>query len=116
MQKNDVINILFNLKPFIMSKSKLVLVTVGVCLSLLLVIPLYALLGEKSTKSYGGPVCGKEDSAVELYPNPYDCNEYYQCENGYPILQKCPEGLYFGDRKKTCTWPWDADEVFDCTE
>lgn len=34
-----------------------------------------------------------------------DCNKYYQCNNGHPLKQSCPEGLYWNDIQKNCDWP-----------
>lgn len=28
-----------------------------------------------------------------------DCDKYYQCANGTPVLKECPEGLVFNDKE-----------------
>ncbi|GFS17185.1 chitinase-3-like protein 1 [Elysia marginata] len=46
---------------------------------------------------------GKADG---LYPNPSDCNKYYQCYNsGTTADNSCSAGLYFDPVLKVCNWP-----------
>lgn len=42
---------------------------------------------------------------VQFIAHATDCNKYYQCNNGYPLKQSCPEGLYWNDIQKNCDWP-----------
>lgn len=41
--------------------------------------------------------------------DPYDCNKYYLCDNGRPLLQSCPSGLHFNKEQKNCDWPHNAN-------
>uniref|UniRef100_A0A6M2DWS2 Putative peritrophic membrane protein 4 holotrichia oblita n=1 Tax=Xenopsylla cheopis TaxID=163159 RepID=A0A6M2DWS2_XENCH len=50
--------------------------------------------------------CPQQDSVVDvLYANPDDCNSYYQCLNGSPVLLSCPNGLQWNDDVKLCDYP-----------
>lgn len=40
-----------------------------------------------------------------LLPNPEDCNSFFSCSNGVPILMNCPDGLHFNDKLDVCDWP-----------
>lgn len=39
---------------------------------------------------------------------PFDCNKYYLCDNGRPLLQSCPNGLHWNNDQKNCDWPNNA--------
>lgn len=94
-----------------MKKSKLVLISVGICcLSFLLVKPMYAILGDKLTKT-PTPTCPPnevEDEAV-LLPDPDNCENYYSCNRGVPFLMKCYPGLQFNAELQICDWPEKAN-------
>ena len=47
--------------------------------------------------------------------DPYDCNKYFQCSNGEPILKNCPEGLVWDPNSNSCSYPWPIGNV-NCTE
>ncbi|XP_026462456.1 peritrophin-1-like [Ctenocephalides felis] len=50
--------------------------------------------------------CPVEDSAVDvLFANPEDCNSFYQCRKGVPILLPCPNDLQWNDDIKLCDYP-----------
>ncbi|KAF5286753.1 hypothetical protein FQA39_LY04176 [Lamprigera yunnana] len=36
------------------------------------------------------------------FPHETDCSLFYQCSNGYKILQKCPGDLVFNPDKNVC--------------
>lgn len=40
-----------------------------------------------------------------LIANPIDCQTYFSCTKGVPILMFCPAGLHFNDRLDVCDWP-----------
>lgn len=53
--------------------------------------------------------CPTPDSKdATLIPNPVDCNSYYACHEGEPILMKCPDGLHFNPKLRVCDWPSQA--------
>ena len=60
-----------------------------------------------------GPVCPPPGSGINpLFPNPDNCNQYFQCDNGVAILVSCPWGLWFCSRMESCTWSWNPEGVF----
>lgn len=40
--------------------------------------------------------------------HPLDCNKYYLCDNGRPIVQSCPPGLHWNNDQRNCDWPHSA--------
>lgn len=38
-----------------------------------------------------------------------DCNKYYLCDNGRPLVQSCPPDLYWNNNQKNCDWPRNVD-------
>lgn len=44
------------------------------------------------------PVEQPDDSLVIQFPSPTSCSEFYKCNRGVAILNKCPEGLYYNTR------------------
>ena len=40
-----------------------------------------------------------------LFPDPYDCSSYFQCNYGVPFEEKCQTGLEFNPVSLTCDWP-----------
>lgn len=51
------------------------------------------------------PACTEEGA---LYPNPQDCNSFFQCIGGKQIQQKCPGGLHFSPTTHVCDYPENA--------
>lgn len=41
-------------------------------------------------------------------PHPFECNKFYKCWMGVPILQDCPLGLHFSVKTDRCERPDDA--------
>lgn len=43
--------------------------------------------------------------------SPYrgDCNKYYLCDNGNPLVQSCPPGLHWNNNQRNCDWPHSAN-------
>ncbi|XP_043204052.1 uncharacterized protein LOC122371654 [Amphibalanus amphitrite] len=40
-----------------------------------------------------------------LYPDPYDCNKYFQCSYGVAFEEQCQPGLEFNPRSNSCDFP-----------
>lgn len=40
---------------------------------------------------------------------PADCNKYYLCDNGRPLVQSCPPGLHWNNNQRNCDWPLSAN-------
>lgn len=52
----------------------------------------------------------EEKSCSESFAaHPSDCNKYYICEHGRPLLQSCPSGLHWNKNQKNCDWPINAN-------
>lgn len=54
----------------------------------------------------------------QFSPHPSDCNKYYLCDNGHPLLQSCPAGLHWNKQSNNCDWPLNAkceesEQTFD---
>ena len=39
----------------------------------------------------------------DYWVDPTNDNQFYQCDNGVPVLKQCPVGLVFRDN--VCNWP-----------
>ncbi|KAF2353390.1 Chitin binding domain [Trinorchestia longiramus] len=52
------------------------------------------------------PPCPSNEA---VYPNPRDCNSYFQCSNGDPYLFYCYFGLYFNPETGKCDFPSNVD-------
>nr|XP_022904659.1 chondroitin proteoglycan-2-like [Onthophagus taurus] len=64
--------------------------------------------GGGSTGGWDG-VCPEENGEnVVLLPHETDCNKFYKCDWGKPILQQCPDGLHFNPSLQVCDWPAEA--------
>ncbi|XP_015594846.1 peritrophin-1 [Cephus cinctus] len=42
-------------------------------------------------------------------PHPTNCNLFYTCSGGWPILSSCPAGLHFNAELEVCDWPDSAN-------
>jgi hypothetical protein len=61
------------------------------------------------------PVCPPQiDEEVTYFPNPDNCNMYYECSNEEAIPMECPDDLYFCTQKQSCDWIWDPDCTYNC--
>eukprot|EP01054_Gregarina_sp_Poly1_P006076 Gregarina_sp_Poly_1__6075@NODE_3205_length_1277_cov_20_744628_g2035_i0_p1_GENE_NODE_3205_length_1277_cov_20_744628_g2035_i0NODE_3205_length_1277_cov_20_744628_g2035_i0_p1_ORF_typecomplete_len367_score22_55VWA/PF00092_28/5_9e28CBM_14/PF01607_24/6_7e17CBM_14/PF01607_24/5_4e03CBM_14/PF01607_24/8_8e03VWA_2/PF13519_6/5e15VWA_3/PF13768_6/4_2e12VWA_CoxE/PF05762_14/2_2e10Sushi/PF00084_20/1_1e03Sushi/PF00084_20/4_9e05DUF2201/PF09967_9/0_002vWATerFlike/PF10138_9/0_016DUF1194/PF06707_11/0_024Peripla_BP_6/P len=49
-----------------------------------------------------------------MLPNYADCNTFYMCSNGNPILMPCPPGLHFNDDLQVCDYPERANCKLRC--
>ena len=61
------------------------------------------------------PICQEDGSSAQYAADPYDCNKYFQCSNGEPILKNCDEGLVWDPNSNICSYPWPIGNV-NCTE
>ncbi|RHZ80782.1 hypothetical protein Glove_132g152 [Diversispora epigaea] len=52
--------------------------------------------------------CPEDNSEVIYYPNPDNCSEFYQCDHGTPVLQKCPIGYHFDPVILVCDYAQSA--------
>ncbi|XP_050505597.1 peritrophin-1-like [Diabrotica virgifera virgifera] len=51
-------------------------------------------------------ICPSDDS-VAYFPAE-DCSQFWQCTEGKPIIQNCPQGLQFNTELNICDWPSNA--------
>ena len=50
--------------------------------------------------------CPEYNNEEETYlPSDTNCNEYFHCVHGVPVMRKCPEGLQWDQAKNICNWP-----------
>ncbi|XP_018022213.1 cell wall protein DAN4 [Hyalella azteca] len=53
--------------------------------------------------------CAPDCSQGDLFlPHPKNCTKYYQCANGEPVLEECPDDLYFNPKYGVCDHPISA--------
>ncbi|XP_046450702.1 chondroitin proteoglycan 2-like [Daphnia pulex] len=43
------------------------------------------------------------------FSSPYSCSQFYICQDGTPILNDCPAGLYYNALLNICDWPNNVD-------
>ena len=48
------------------------------------------------------------DGTDVFFPSKSNCEEYFQCVHGVPVLMHCPDGLYWDQSKQICNWPDDV--------
>jgi hypothetical protein len=61
------------------------------------------------------PECPDQvDKNVTFIVNPENCSNYYECDNGVPVLMECPDTLYFCIEKEACVWQWEPNCSFNC--
>ncbi|XP_018399323.1 PREDICTED: peritrophin-1-like [Cyphomyrmex costatus] len=51
----------------------------------------------------------KEGEDIVLIPHPTNCNHYFVCDYGRPIVMKCPEGLHFNPEVQVCDYPFNVE-------
>merc|ERR1711962_533146 len=61
----------------------------------------------ESTTAVFDAVC-PEEIFLSFVPHP-DCNKYYECAWGVPILMSCPPTLYFDPKLNICNYPDQVD-------
>jgi len=49
-----------------------------------------------------------------FFPNPDNCNQFFECSHGVPILVSCPPDLFFCSQLQSCSWQWDPNCVYTC--
>ncbi|XP_050563752.1 peritrophin-1-like [Spodoptera frugiperda] len=52
--------------------------------------------------------CPVNPSIPWLLRHPTDCNAFYHCVWGTPVLRRCPDNLHFNERFQVCDWPWNS--------
>jgi hypothetical protein len=57
------------------------------------------------------PKCPPSNDELILLPHPTECNAFYLCVWGTPVLLYCPNGLFFNDMSKVC----DRQQNVDCS-
>ncbi|XP_018374706.1 PREDICTED: peritrophin-1-like [Trachymyrmex cornetzi] len=50
----------------------------------------------------------REGDDIIFIPHPTNCNHYFVCDYGRPIVMKCPEDLHFNPEKQVCDFPFKA--------
>ena len=64
--------------------------------------PVYTFLNE-DIREQKLPYCPEAvNEEYIILPNPDDCESFFVCREGYPILQKCLQGEYFDKNKLKC--------------
>ncbi|RHZ83750.1 hypothetical protein Glove_87g71 [Diversispora epigaea] len=86
---------------FNMNKRSITLLSITKCLYLLCII------GFVTSQEITCP--SKEE---QLIPNPNNFSEFFQCENGKPLLKECPTPLHFSVALNRCEWP----DIAGCAE
>jgi len=61
----------------------------------------------EATTAVFDAVC-PEEIFLSFVPHP-DCNKYYECAWGVPILMSCPPTLYFDPKLNVCNYPDQVD-------
>ena len=56
-------------------------------------------------------IIGQKDckTAGMTYPHETDCNQYYVCVNGEPLIELCGTGTVWDNSKHLCNYPKDAN-------
>ena len=49
--------------------------------------------------------CPELDDGQTYRPSDTNCQEYFHCVNGVPVMRKCPDGLFWDPEKQFCNWP-----------
>lgn len=53
--------------------------------------------------------CPTGDSlGITFLQHASDCNKYFVCDHGLPVLVSCPAGLHFNIDSGVCDWPDSA--------
>ena len=47
--------------------------------------------------------------SVQHYPDPSNCQNYYDCYNGCIYNRTCPENEYWNPVMNYCDWEWNVD-------
>lgn len=50
-----------------------------------------------------------EREAIGLYPHPYDCAKFLNCDNGKTVIRDCGPGTVFSAITQICDWPRNVD-------
>lgn len=63
---------------------------------------------ELTTQEGEAPDCQDVPEGTH-FPDPYDCARYWTCTNDGPILNICPDGLYFNITLEACDFEYNVD-------
>ncbi|XP_033607056.1 peritrophin-1-like [Cryptotermes secundus] len=55
------------------------------------------------------PSCPPTNDEKILLPHPTQCNAFYICDWGNPVLFYCPSTLFFSNKTKECDFPQNVD-------
>jgi len=50
-------------------------------------------------------VCPEVDEGETYLPSDTNCQEYFHCVHGVPVMRKCPDGLQWDAANQFCNWP-----------
>ena len=50
-------------------------------------------------------VCPEVDEGETYLPSDTNCQEYFHCVHGVPVMRKCPDGLQWDATNQFCNWP-----------
>ncbi|KAJ8925723.1 hypothetical protein NQ315_009571 [Exocentrus adspersus] len=63
------------------------------------------------------PHCpAKDRRSPVFFAHEVSCTRYYECSNGIPYLMRCPAGLHFNQKLRTCDYPNHAGCIFYASE
>ncbi|KAI4467491.1 chitin binding peritrophin-a [Holotrichia oblita] len=62
----------------------------------------------ESDNSWIGECPAENGEVVDFLQHASDCNKYYVCDNGQPILMTCPPDMHFNIVLEVCDWAEDA--------
>ncbi|XP_071057276.1 uncharacterized protein [Onthophagus taurus] len=48
------------------------------------------------------------DGQSGLFPHPYDCQKFLNCDHGRTFIQECGPGTVFNPKIKVCDWPYNV--------
>jgi hypothetical protein len=55
------------------------------------------------------PSCPPINDELIILPHPTQCNAFYKCDWGKPVLYYCPGNLFFSNETKVCDLPQNVD-------
>ncbi|KAJ8718588.1 hypothetical protein PYW08_002825 [Mythimna loreyi] len=64
--------------------------------------------GNNCDPSEAPAICAADDSDGILVAHE-NCNQFYKCSEGKPVVLTCPPNLLFNPNKDQCDWPFNVD-------
>jgi hypothetical protein len=55
------------------------------------------------------PSCRPTNDELIILPHPTQCNAFYKCDWGNPVMFQCPANLFFNTESKVCDFPQNVD-------